>query len=478
MAQTAAKKNWPFIIGVLLLSIGMQFANYGGTVPIAGEAAKMNAMAYYVLIAAMGTLGMMLVLPMVGKLTAIFGQRNMIILGILLQTLGRVFMMFCTTWPPYMLSNLLQSIGGGLYTTAAYVLMTVAVEPKDRVKFFGYIAVANAIGAIFGPLASATLYSMGGVMGSLAYIPNLPFTIIGFLLIAKQCPNAKMPAAAKGFDYLGVVLTVLGLAALIFWLNLAGKMFAWVSAPSLILLVLTVFCLVWMIRRELSIDAPAIPIKMFSNKRLTYAFICSLVFSAYATCSTTYIVMWVRMNYSHLPGGVIFNGTYNMAQQVVILILGMFMGGYIGAKFAKRFRPFGIAAMLVALAGTVLLCCLRFTGTAEAGNLVMAGSIPAGMLLIYLATGIGGFTSVVSASSFPAFWQSNTPPELIPSGQSLYAFGAMFGSTLCNAVAAIVLGSSTDYTRAFLVGVCFCVVGVIAAFSGFRFSKEEVAAAG
>lgn len=476
MTETT-KKNWSFIIGILFLNVGMQFANYGGTVPIAGEVAKMGAMTYYVLIAAMGTMGMMLILPMVGKLTAIFGQRNMIILGIVIQTLGRVLMMFCTSWAPYMLANLLQSIGGGFYTTAAYVLMSVAVEPKERVKFFGYIAVANAIGAIFGPLASSTLYSMGGVLGSLAYIPNLPLTIIGFLLIAKHCPNSKMPSEAKGFDYLGVVLTVVGLAAMVFWLNLCGKMFAWVSLPSLALLALAVVCLGWMARRELTIAAPAVPLKMFANKRLTFAFIGSVVFSAYATCTTTYIVMWVRMNYSHLPGGTIFNGTYNMAQQIVILILGLFLGGYIGAKFVKRFRPFGIAALAVALAGTIILCCLKFTGTAAEDNLVMVGSIPAGMLLIYLASGIGGFSSVVSASAFPAFWQSNTPPEQIPSGQSLYSFGAMFGSTLCNATAAIALGTTTDYTRAFLVGAGFCVIGVIVAFVGFRFSDAEVAAA-
>lgn len=476
MAETATKKNWIFIVGTLLMSIGMQFANYGTTIAVAGEMTKMGAMTYYVLVAALATLGMMLVLPIVGKLTAIFGLRSLIILGIIVQTIGRVLMMFCTSWIPYAAAYLLQAIGGGFYTTAPYVLMSVATTPKERVKFFGYIAMANAIGAIFGPLVSSAIYSLGGTVGLLSYISNLPFTLVGFILAMKHCPNQKIPNAAKGFDYLGLILTVIGLACLVFWLNLSGKMIEWISAPAFILLALAVICLAWMIRRELTIKNPAVPIRMFKNKRLVFAFIGSVVFSAYATCTTTYIVMWVNMNYAALPLGTLYSGTYNMAQQLVILILGTFLGAYIGKRYVHRFRKFGIAAMLVALAATLILCCLKFTGTAAENNLVFWGGIPAGMLLIYLGTGLGGFSSVVASSSFTAFWQTNTPPEEIPSGQSMYSFGSMFGSTLCNAIAATALGTGTDYIRAFLVGVAFCAIGVVAAFAGFRFSSAELSA--
>lgn len=127
-----------------------------------------------------------------------------------------------------------------------------------------------------------------------------------------------------------------------------------------------------------------------------------------------------------------------MAQQIAVQILGFVLGGYVGKNFTKRFRPFAIVAMVVAFTSTILLVCLSFTGTAAAGDLIFIGSLPVGMLLIYSATGIGGFTSVVAASTFPAFWQSNTPREQIPSGQALYSFGSMFGFCRCNAIAGVV----------------------------------------
>lgn len=67
---------------------------------------------------------MMLLLPLVGKLTAIAGQRNMLLSGILIQLLGRICMMCGTSWVPYASVYLIQSIGGGFYSSSAYVNMS------------------------------------------------------------------------------------------------------------------------------------------------------------------------------------------------------------------------------------------------------------------------------------------------------------------------------------------------------------------
>lgn len=471
------KSNLIYILGILLMCVGMQFANYGTAVCVSGEVTKMDVAQYYVLVTAMGTLGMLLILPIVGKLTAIVGQRNMILIGILVQVSGRVLMMVSGHWISYALSYLLQSIGGGCYISSAYVNMTAAVGPSDRAKYFGYIAVANAVGAILGPILISNVYAAGGIMAKLAYIANLPLTLVGFAMIYKYCPNTKKPGAAKGFDYIGLFLTVIGLACFLLFLNLSGKMFTWFSVPSTILLILGVVALFLLVRRESSIANPAVPIKMFKNKRLTYAFICALVAAAYSSCSASYSVMWIRMNFTSFPGFTFFSGTATLAQQIVILILGMFLGGYIGKKFVKRFRIFGILSMVAAMVATGTLFCLRFTGTAAGGNVASIGNVPLGMIMIYVATAIGGFTSVVSQSTLTAFWQSNTPREDIPSGQALYSVGSTGGSCIFGAVAGVVLGTSGDYSRVFATGFVFATIGLICALVGFKFTKEEIEAA-
>ena len=473
------KKKTGFILGVLLICVGMQFANYGSALCISGDLTKMGSTQYYVLVSSLGTMGMMLVLPVLGRITAILGQRNTIMIGITVQALGRVIMMLAPNWMVYAAGQLCQSIGGGFYISAAYVLMPLAVDRSLLPKFFGYIAVANALGTIFGPLAVSFVYAKGGIWSKLALIMNLPLVLCGLLLVAKDCPNQRNKDAGKGYDFAGLAMTVLGIASLVFCLNLSGKMFKWGSVPCLILAAAAVILIAVMIRRELTIDQPAVPLKMFSNKRLTYAFICAAVASAYSTCAASYCAMWIRTNFQGLPASTFFTGTGTMAQGIVIFILGLFIGGYVGKKFAVRFRIFGILSMVTAMIATGLLYCLKFTGTAAGGDLVLLanGTIPAGMILIYCATAIGGFTSAIAQSLYSAYWQTTTPKEDLASGSALYNFGNTGGSVIFSAVVGVVLGTSGDFTRAFATGFVFACIGLIVAIVGFKFTPEEVEAA-
>ncbi len=470
--MTEQKKNVSYILGVLLLSISLQMANYGLSVCVSGEVGRMGVSEFYILISSMSTLGTVLVLPMVGKVSAIFGLRNTILAGVAVQFIGRVAMISSSSWMIYAAANLFQAIGNGLYVSAPFVCMSAAVAPSERAKYYGFIPVANAIGAICGPLAVSWMYACGGILAKLAYVINIPFTLAALALIFRHCPNQKTPGAGKGCDFWGLILTVIGLSGLIFLLNLGGKVFAWLSLPALLLAIATVLSLGIMFRREMTIINPVVPIQMFRNKRLTTSFLCAMVAAAYSTCSASYAIMWIRTNFERFPASALFVGTAVLPQHLVVVILGMFLGGYISKRFTKRFRPFGIAAMVTAMTATAMLYCLRFTGTAMGENILTFGNFPAGMLLIWLAVAIGGFTSVVAQSTFSAFWQSNTAPEDIPSGQALYTFGSTGGSVFFSAICGVVMGSSGDYSRAFVVGFVFAVFGLIVAILGFKFSDK------
>ncbi len=474
--EITKKRNWIFIIGILLMCVGMQFANYGTAVCISGEVAKLNASEFYVLISAFGTMGMMLVLPLNGKLTNALGLRTLVLLGIIVQFLGRVLMIVSPSWVPFGIGNLIQSIGGGLYISAAYVNMAVAVDADERTKFFGYIAVSNAIGAIVGPILASTMYAFGGVVGNLAYFAYLPFVIIGIAMIYKNCMNVKMPSTGEAFDISGLILMLVSLSCLVLWLNLGGKMFAWTSVISVILMIISLGGIILLVRIESKKDNAIVPVKMFKNKRLIYAFIGAIVATSYSTCSGGFCIMWIRMNFANLPLTTLFNGTATLMQQIVIFVLGLFLGGYISKKFDKRFRPFGIMSMVCAMIACAILYCLKYTGTAANNDVIFLGSsqFPLGMLLIYVATAIGGFTSVIAQSAFSAFWQSNTPQEDIPAGQGLYNFANTGGSCIFSAIVGVVMGVSGDYTRAFAVGFIISVIGLICAVKGFKFSGGKI----
>lgn len=479
MSETvsAPRKNRVVIFGVLILTLGLMIANYGCTVSMASDLGALNGVQYYVLVAALGSLSMMLVLPIVGSLTGIFGQRNLILIGVLIQAAGRLLMMFASSWIPYAIGYFIQGLGGGLYTTASFVIILSSVPPQESPKFFGYNSMAMAIGSMLGPILVSTMSAFGGMTAKLAYFSHLPFVIIALIMIWRGCPNQRTPGAGKGFDYPGVVLAVIGLSCLVLWLNLGNKMFTWLSVPSIILIVVAVIGIIVVIRREITIANPSIPLKMLKNKRLAYAFIGQACLSAYSTCVATYTIMWVMYNYGAFPGATLYNGTASIMTYIVQLILGLFIGAYIGKKFVQRFRPFALLGVVAAIVATAMLFCLRFTGTAAEGNIIAIGSVPLGMIVIYVACAVGGFATSITNVVFTPFWQSNTPPQDIPSAQSLTSFGAMMSSSLFGALAGILMGNSGDYTIAFGAACIISVIGLFVGIAGFKFSPEEIAAA-
>ena len=54
--------------------------------------------------------------------------------------------------------------------------------------------------------------------------------------------------------------------------------------------------------------------------------------------SDSYSIMWIRINYSSFTGATLFNGKASLPQQVVIVMLGLFLGAYIGKKFEMCIR--------------------------------------------------------------------------------------------------------------------------------------------
>lgn len=250
-------------------------------------------------------------------------------------------------------------------------------------------------------------------------------------------------------------------------------MFAWLSIPSVALALISTVSLAFLIRREWNIANPVVPIRMLHNPRMRFSCIGCIVEGIFTTCSGTYCVMWIRMNYENLPGATFYTGTATLAQQVVAFLLGLFLGSYVAKKFSHRFKKFAISAMGTAMLASAILYCLKFTGTSDEGNVVMLGRIPVGMILIYLATSFGGFTTVVAQSTFSAFWQSQTSEKEIPAGQGLYNFAGSGGIVVFTAVVGVLLGNSMDYSIAFALSFVVALIGLIWSVMGIRFSVED-----
>jgi MFS family permease len=106
--------------------------------------------------------------PMVGKMIAILGRRNLIVFGMLLM--GTSFIVFGVITDLEnknafitlaLLNRFLQGFASSLIQTTMYSIST-NFFPLHKDAMVGYIEAVTGVGLIMGPLIGSALYSIGG----------------------------------------------------------------------------------------------------------------------------------------------------------------------------------------------------------------------------------------------------------------------------------------------------------------------------
>jgi EmrB/QacA subfamily drug resistance transporter len=166
------------------------------------------------------------------------------------------------------LARAAMGIGGAAIMPATLAIISNVFPPAERGRAIGVWAGGVGLAVAIGPITGGLLiqhFWWGSV-----FLVNVPIVVIGMILIATIVPESKDPRPSK-LDPVGVVLSIIGLVALVFGIIRGGFLGTVASAevlvPTLIgLAVLAVF--VWWERR---IDHPVFDVRNFTNVRFSSA---------------------------------------------------------------------------------------------------------------------------------------------------------------------------------------------------------------
>ena len=157
------------------------------------------------------------IMPLAGKLSDIFGRRNIFIVGVLFFTIGSI--LSSMSWDIYSLIFFrgIQAIGGGMILPAALAAMGSAAPPNMRGKTIGALMSMGAVAMIVGPNIGGFFIQHFG-WRSVFYI-NVPIGILTILLafmFKESYGNSQHHIDIAGAAMLGVGLgaLVLGITRL------------------------------------------------------------------------------------------------------------------------------------------------------------------------------------------------------------------------------------------------------------------------
>lgn len=446
-------KRTIFIYAVLILYAAFAASSYGINVAMPQKMLSMNAMDFYALSAAIGTLGMMLSLPLVGRLCNIFGTKTVALFGIVLQFITRSIMIGTNALPLFLVLYAASNIGTGLYLSAPFAMFAEVLEPKERPKYYGMLVTFKAFGSLLGPLITGWLMDNG--LGELSFISYLPFLILSVPFIVIFYPNCKPVSKSSGkFDFAGLLLSIISVTCIIFYLSLGGKLFGWLSPIGIIMLIGGIVGLVILVKIESKHPSPSVAITMFKKKRFTFAFLSSVFISAFSTVFGAYVIVYTQQV---MQVSSTISSTGTMPMTIAQAVFGVIFGRLLAKEFAKRFRPAALISLFLVTLGMVLICTLQPESS---------------MFIIYAASTLGGIGTVVPQSTYSNFFQTELTQGEIGTAQGMFSFGGTGGSSIFMAISGAMTNAGFTINHVFIMATAWCAISLLIGFIGFRLPQE------
>ncbi|MGW0803177.1 MFS transporter [Nonomuraea sp. NPDC002799] len=196
------------------------------------------------------------------------GRKRMLFIGMALFGLASLASAYSQDPTQLILARAAMGIGGAAIMPATLAIISNVFPPGERGKAIGVWAGGVGLAVAIGPITGGLLiqhFWWGSV-----FLINVPIVVVGLILIATLVPESRDPKPSR-LDPVGVILSIIGLVAIVYGIIRGGELATVASADVLVptlfgVAVLGVF--VWWERR---IDHPVFDVRNFTNVRFSSA---------------------------------------------------------------------------------------------------------------------------------------------------------------------------------------------------------------
>jgi len=200
--------------------------------------------------------------PLWGKLGDLYGRKRYMIAAIVIFLVGSALCGLSWNLGALIGFRALQGVGAGGLMVMAMSVVGDIVSPRERGKYQGYIQAVFALASVAGPLAGGLF--VDHLSWHWVFYVNLPLGIVALFMIGAVLP-ATVNRVKHRIDYVGSVLLVAAVSALLLITVWGGRDYAWGSPTIIGTAVLFVALLGLFIWWEGRTDEPILPMSLFRN---------------------------------------------------------------------------------------------------------------------------------------------------------------------------------------------------------------------
>lgn len=291
-------------------------------------------------------------LPSFGRLGDLKGHKSIYLMGFFLFILGSLLCALSPSVSFLILSRSLQAFGAAMLSSNSPAILTKNFPPTQRGQSLGLQATMTYLGLTVGPSLGGWLTELWGWRS--VFTINIPVGIIAFLLSAHFIPQEKPYARDVKFDFIGAILFLSGLTALLIGLNMASE-WGWFSALTLGLIFCAIVLLVTFVWWEKHTAEPMLDLNLFSIPTITRS-ISAAVINYLCVYSNLFLMpFYLLQGRALLPAraGLI------ISIQPFIMAITAPISGTLSDKIGTRIPAF--AGMVILAIGTILLSLINNT---------------------------------------------------------------------------------------------------------------------
>jgi EmrB/QacA subfamily drug resistance transporter len=321
------------------------------------------------------------VVPIVGKLTDLFGRKPFYIAGVAILLLGSALAGSSQSMEQLIAFRIVQGLGAGMIFGIAFAIVGDVFPPAERGKWTGLVSGVFASASVIGPLIGGTLTDH--VNWRWVFYINLPLGSVALLVLFFGMP-ALRPVTRPMLDHRGIVLLVATVVPALLAFSWAGSRYDWASPQIIGMFTWAAAALAVFAYAEMRTEEPLLPMRLFRNRIFAVSAVVTFLTGIAMFGGLSYIPLFVQ--------GVIGSSATNSGLVTMPMMIAMAISSGITGQIMSRlgrYRILGVTGLTVMTAGMFLLAQMDVNATnfIARRNMVIMGiglgmSLPLFMLAV------------------------------------------------------------------------------------------------
>ncbi len=287
--------------------------------------------------------------PIVGRLTDIYGRKIFFIGGISIFIVGSVLAGMSESMTQLIAFRAIQGLGGGVIMANSFVAIADLFPPEERGKFQGFLGVVFGLSSVVGPTLGG--FITDNFSWNWIFLINVPVGVPVLLLIAWLFPKITPEVESRKLDYAGMVTLVLAVTPILLALSWGGVQYAWGSPQVVGFLAFGLAMGVAFIIIESRTDSPIMPLEIYRNRMVAVSLLATFLtgFGMFGA------IIFVPLFFQGVLGASATTSGSFLTPMMLGIVFGATVSGQLLSRTGGHYRIQAIIGTGLMLVGAILI---------------------------------------------------------------------------------------------------------------------------